>query len=69
MNAQTPPKSGETFLLKFAGAIVDKRNLIFLIVIIGYIFSAFDLQRRRRRQEKLCRRHLRPDESGLNLRL
>jgi len=29
------------FMLTLAGFIVDKRNLIFLLVIIGFIFSAF----------------------------
>lgn len=34
-------KSGGSFMLKLAGFIVDKRNLIFLIVLIALIFSAF----------------------------
>lgn len=29
------------FMMTLAGVIVDKRNLIFLLVIIGFIFSAF----------------------------
>lgn len=33
-------KSGESFMLKLSGFIVDKRNLIFLIVMILLIFSA-----------------------------
>ena len=33
--------SGTPFLVKLSGFIVDKRNLVFLIVIILLIFSAF----------------------------
>lgn len=35
------PRSKELFMTKLAGQIVDKRNLIFLLVIIGVIFSFF----------------------------
>lgn len=34
-------QTGSSFMLKLAGFIVDKRNLIFLIVVITLIFSAF----------------------------
>ena len=33
--------NGTTFMEKLSTFIVDKRNLIFLITIIGLIFSAF----------------------------
>ena len=33
--------NGATFMEKLSTFIVDKRNLIFLITIIGLIFSAF----------------------------
>ena len=31
----------DSFMVKLARQIVDRRNLIFLVVIIGIIFSAF----------------------------
>ena len=34
-------KTNGNFVMTLAGFIVDKRNLIFLLVIIGFIFSAF----------------------------
>ena len=34
------PEKQNSFMLKLATFIVDKRSLIFLIVIIGIIFSA-----------------------------
>lgn len=39
MSGQKPKENN--FMLKLAGFIVDKRNLFFLIVIVGIIFSAF----------------------------
>ena len=39
--AKPTEQSGESFMLKLARFIVDKRNLVFLIVIIGLIFSVF----------------------------
>ena len=32
-------KSGGSFMVKLATQIVDRRNLIFLLVVIGLIFS------------------------------
>ena len=37
---EEPGKKQNSFMLKLATFIVDKRNLIFLILIIGIIFSA-----------------------------
>ena len=37
---QETEKTNETFMTKLAAAIVDRRNLIFLLVAIGFIFSA-----------------------------
>ena len=34
-------KSDKSFMYRLSEMIVDKRNLIFLIVIIGLIFSLF----------------------------
>ena len=39
--AKPTEQSGESFMIKLARFIVDKRNLVFLIVIIGLIFSVF----------------------------
>ena len=39
--AKPTEQSGESFMLKLSRFIVDKRNLVFLIVIIGLIFSVF----------------------------
>mgnify|MGYP001121727748 CR=1 FL=1 len=39
--AKPTEQSGESFMLKLARFIVDKRNLVFLVVIIGLIFSVF----------------------------
>ena len=39
--SQKPEKTDEGFMYKFASFIVDKRNLIFLIVVIGLVFSVF----------------------------
>ena len=39
--SQKPEKTDEGFMYKFASFIVDKRNLIFLIVAIGLVFSVF----------------------------
>ena len=39
--AKPTEQSGESFMLKPARFIVDKRNLVFLVVIIGLIFSVF----------------------------
>ena len=41
MSEHKEGKSGENMMMTLAAFIVDKRNLIFLIVIIGFIFSAF----------------------------
>ena len=40
MSEQKETKKSENFMVTLASFIVDKRNLIFLIVIIGFIFSA-----------------------------
>lgn len=34
-------KMNQSFMLRLSAAIVDKRNLVFLIVLIGLLFSAF----------------------------
>ena len=39
--SQEPKNNEEGFMYKLASFIVDKRNLIFLIVAIGLVFSAF----------------------------
>lgn len=39
--SQNPETQNEGFMMKLATFIVDKRNLFFLILIIGLIFSAF----------------------------
>ncbi len=39
MNEQSLHKSGDSFMMKLASFIVDKRNLFFLLTIIGVIFS------------------------------
>ena len=39
--AKPTEPSGESFMLKLSRFIVDKRNLVFLVVIIGLIFSVF----------------------------
>ena len=39
--AKPTEQGGESFMLKLARFIVDKRNLVFLVVIIGLIFSVF----------------------------
>ena len=39
--SQEPKNKEEGFMYKFASFIVDKRNLIFLIVVIGLVFSVF----------------------------
>ena len=39
--AKPTEQNGESFMLKLARFIVDKRNLVFLVVIIGLIFSVF----------------------------
>lgn len=39
MNEQPPKKDGNSFMMKLATFIVDKRNLFFLITIIAIIFS------------------------------
>ena len=39
--SQEPKNKEEGFMYKFASFIVDKRNLIFLIVAIGLVFSVF----------------------------
>ena len=39
--AKPTEQSGKSFMLKLARFIVDKRNLVFLVVIIGLIFSVF----------------------------
>ena len=41
--AKPTEQSGESFMLKLARFIVDKRNLVFLVVIIGLIFSVFSV--------------------------
>ena len=43
MNTETRKKSGENFMTKIAAFIVAKRNLFFLLVILGFIFSAFSV--------------------------
>ena len=57
--AKPTEQSGESFMLKLARFIVDKRNLVFLVVIIGLIFSVYVLAGRNklRRQAKLIFRH------------
>ena len=39
--SQEPKNNEEGFMYKLASFIVDKRNLIFLIVAIGLVFSVF----------------------------
>ena len=39
--SQNTKNQNEGFMYKFASFIVDKRNLIFLIVAIGLVFSVF----------------------------
>ena len=39
MKEQPPKKDGNSFMMKLATFIVDKRNLFFLITIIAIIFS------------------------------
>ena len=39
--SQEPKHNEEGFMYKLASFIVDKRNLIFLIVAIGLVFSVF----------------------------
>ena len=39
--AKPTEQSGESFMLKLSRFIVDKRNLVFLVVIIGLLFSVF----------------------------
>lgn len=39
--SQNPETQNEGFMMKLATFIVDKRNLFFLILVIGLIFSAF----------------------------
>ena len=39
--SQEPKHNEEGFMYKLASFIVDKRNLIFLIVTIGLVFSVF----------------------------
>lgn len=39
--SQEPKNNEEGFMYKLASFIVDKRNLLFLIVAIGLVFSAF----------------------------
>ena len=39
--AKPTEQSGESFMLKLSRFIVDKRNLVFLVVIISLIFSVF----------------------------
>lgn len=41
MSDHKPTKTDGNFMMTFAAFIVDKRNLIFLVLIIGIIFSAF----------------------------
>ena len=41
MDEATRKEAGENGMMKLAAFIVDKRNLFFLILIIGLIFSAF----------------------------
>ena len=41
MSGQAAPDKGNQFMLKLAGVIVDKRNLIFLITALLLIFSFF----------------------------
>ena len=35
------PEQGQSFMMKLATFIVDKRNLFFLITVLALIFSAF----------------------------
>ena len=39
--SREPKNNEEGFMYKLASFIVDKRNLIFLIVAIGLVFSVF----------------------------
>lgn len=41
MEDHKEPKQNENFMIRLASVIVDKRNLIFLLLIIGIIFSFF----------------------------
>ena len=41
MSEHKEEKANGNLMMTLAGFIVDKRNLIFLLVIIGFIFSAF----------------------------
>ena len=41
MSGQAAPDRGNPFMLKLAGVIVDKRNLIFLVTVLLLIFSFF----------------------------
>ena len=44
MTKQEHQKKEESFMLRLATTIVDKRNLFFLIIILGLIFSLFSIQ-------------------------
>lgn len=43
--SREPKNNEEGFMYKLASFIVDKRNLIFLIVSIGLVFSVFSRNR------------------------
>lgn len=40
MSIETHKKTGENFMTKIAAFIVAKRNLVFLLLVLGFIFSA-----------------------------
>ena len=53
--SREPKNNEEGFMYKLASFIVDKRNLIFLIVAIGLVFSVFSrICRRIRRHTGAC---------------
>ena len=57
--SQEPKNKEEGFMYKFASFIVDKRNLIFLIVAIGLVFSGFSRSWVQVENQPTCRRSLR----------
>ena len=38
---ETAPKKQNNFMMKLAATIVDRRNLIFLLIVIAIVFSVF----------------------------
>ena len=43
MTAETRKKTGENFMTNIAAFIVAKRNLFFLLMVLGFIFSVFSI--------------------------